>query len=171
MRYLRFVRSLRYTRAMAIRTEQDVFAEVTRGAAPSASHLRAWPTLSRAAELAGRQVSTLSRAMTSDGTPRHRLGRRDTKVAPVVVLHYARVYGADVDRVAAALVDDAESSAADAKFIASVEHDVGAWMAGRARAARVRDDAPTLDYLVEAVQRLTGPELCEQILRAAGLKP
>jgi hypothetical protein len=155
---------------MATKTHDEMFAEVIRQAAPSAGLLRAWPTLSRAADLIERPLSTLTRAMTSDGTPRYRLGRRDKKVAPVAVLHYARVYGADVDHVAAALVDDAEKSGTDAEFVESVERDVSAWMEGRARAARVRTTAPTLEDLVAVVQRLSAPEQAEQILRAAGIK-
>ncbi len=146
------------------------FATAVAGAAPSADHLRAWPTISRAAQLIGRSTSVMSRAMDADGVPKHPAGRRDKKVAPASVLRYARVYGADVDAVAAALMDDAEASGAAAQYVESVEQDIGAWMAGRARRARIVDGAPSLEALVAAIREIASPQEAAAILERAQIK-
>lgn len=97
--------------------------------------------------------------------------RRDKKIAPAGVLHFVRVYGADVDAVAGALMYDAEASGAAAPDIASVEQDIGAWMAGRARRAQIHDDAPSLATLVVAVRELASPQQAAAIFERADVTP
>lgn len=146
------------------------FSQAAATATPSQEHVVAWPTLSRAAEMIGKNVSVLSRAMNSEGVPKYPAGRRDKKIAPISALHFARIYGADIDAVADALMTEAESSGAAPQFVASVEQDIGAWLAGRSRRARLDDDAPSLEVLVRAVTDFTSPELAATILGRAGIR-
>jgi len=151
------------------KTAKTQFQDVVAGAAPDESLLVAWPTISRAAGLIGKSASVLGRAMDSDGVPKHLLGRRDKKIAPTKALHYARIYGADVDAVADALMQIAEESGAPVSAVASVEQDIGAWMAGRARRAARDDDAPSVQTLMAAVKALTSAEDAEAIFAEAGI--
>lgn len=155
--------------AQRTKTASDC-SQAVAAATPSPEHVVAWPTLSRAADLIGKNVSVLSRAMESEGVPKYPAGRRDKKIAPVSTLHFARIYGANVDAVADALMTEAENSGAAPRFVAAVEQDIGAWLAGRSRRARLDDDAPSLEALVQAVTDFASPELAAAILDRAGIR-
>lgn len=105
--------------------------------------------------------------MEAEGVPKHPFGRRDTKIAPVSVLHFARVYGANVEKVAYALVTEAAESDAERQYAESVEEDVAAWMKGRALAATPNPDAPSAEALLRAVRELAAPELVDAVLERA----
>lgn len=107
--------------------------------------------------------------MDREQVPKRLLGRRDKRVAPVSVLHFARVYGADVDGVADALMKLAEASGANQRYIDSVEQDIGAWMEVRARQATPYEDAPPLETLMEAVRELASPQEAQAIFERAGI--
>ncbi|MGI8729076.1 MAG: hypothetical protein ACR2LK_03660 [Solirubrobacteraceae bacterium] len=107
--------------------------------------------------------------MDQEQVPKHLLGRRDKRVAPASVLHFARVYGADVDVVADALMKLAEASGADQRYIDSVEHEIGAWMEARARQATPYEDAPSLENLMKAVRELASPQAAQAIFKRAGI--
>lgn len=140
------------------------------GAAPSTQRLRAWPSLSQAAELLGVSLSALSRAMDAQGIVKHRLGRRARKIAPVAALELAVQYGADVAQVADELMSIAERFGTGRRPVAGVEEEIGAWFAGNAMQAP-GPQADELARVLEAMRETIGAKETDAILARAGINP
>ncbi len=107
----------------------STFAAAANGTAPSRERVRAWPSLSQAAQMLGLSLSALSRAMDAQKIPKHRLGGRARKIAPVALLDLAVEYGADVAKVADEVMSIAERSHVAKPLIAATEQDIGALFA------------------------------------------
>lgn len=144
------------------------FEKLIAQAAPSTAHLRAWPSLTQAAELLGMGLPTLTRALDARGVTKHPLGARTKKVAPVDVLDLCLDYGADTAEVAARLVELAMSAGVEPRYVQSVEDDLGSWFAGRARSAPARA-ADDIEALMQAVRAVADPDVADAILARAGL--
>jgi hypothetical protein len=147
---------------------RSTFAAVVDGAAPSAERLRAWPSLSQAARMLDLSLSALSRTMDAHEIPKHPLGRRARKIAPVALLDLAVEYGADVAKVADEVMAIAERSGVAESLVAATEQDMGAWFAGRAmRAAGPREDQ--LSTLIDEMRDAIGVDAADAILARAGV--
>lgn len=147
---------------------QFTFESAIGTAAPSTEHLVAWPTLTQAAVLLKRSLPAVSRVVDARGIPKHRLGGRSRKLAPVVVLDLAIHYGVDVAATADGLMTIAEQSGAPARFIKTTEDDIGAWFAGQARQVP-QPSGDQLQALVDAVHDVADDDVATAILRRAGL--
>lgn len=144
------------------------FADAVRGAAPSRERLRAWPSLSQAARMLDLSLSALSRAMDTHKIPKHQLGGRTRKIAPVALLDLAVEYGADVAKVADVAMSIAERSGVSEPLIAATEQDMGAWFAGQAmRATGPREDQ--LSAVIEKMREAIGTDTADAILARAGV--
>lgn len=147
---------------------RSAFLDALSDVSPSTERLRAWPSLSQAAQMLGLSLSALSRAMDSEQIPKHLLGRRVRKIEPVALLDLAVEYGADVAKVADELMTIAERSGVAEPLIAIIEQDMGAWFAGQAaRAAGPRE--AQLSAVIEAMQDTIGVEAANAILARAGV--
>ena len=130
--------------------------------------MRAWPSLSQAAQMLGLSLSALSRAMDARKIAKHQLGGRARKIAPVALLDLAVEYGADVAKVADEVMGIAERSNVAEPLIAAVEQDIGAWFAEQARrAAGPQDDQ--LRAVIEEMRDAIGTDAAEAILARAGV--
>lgn len=135
---------------------------------PSTERLRAWPSLSQAAQMLGISLSALSRAMDAQSIAKHRLGRRTRKIAPVALLDLAVEYGADVAQVADEVMEIAERSDVAESVVATIEQDIGAWFANQAtRAAGPREDQ--LSALIQAMRDAIGADAADAIVVRAGI--
>ena len=144
------------------------FAPTVTAPVPSTERLRAWPSLSQAAQMLGISLSALSRAMDAGSIPKHRLGRRARKIAPVALLDLAVQYGADVAQVADEVMGIAERSGVADSEIATIEQDMGAWFAEQAtRATGPREDQ--LSALIEAMRDAIGADAADAIVSRAGV--
>jgi len=113
-------------------------------------------------------LSALSRAMDAHNIPKHQLGGRVRKIAPVALLDLAVEYGADVAEVADEVMGIAERSGVAEHLIAATEQDMGAWFAGQAmRAAGPSEDQ--LSAVIEEMRNAIGTEATEAILARAGV--
>jgi hypothetical protein len=149
-------------------TAHSTFLDALGEASPSTERLRAWPSLSQAAQMLGLSLSALSRAMDSEQIPKHLLGRRVRKIEPVALLDLAVEYGTDVAKVADELMTTAERSGVAEPLIATIEQDMGAWFAGQAaRAAGPRE--AQLSAVIEAMRDTIGVEAANAILARAGV--
>jgi hypothetical protein len=147
---------------------RPTFAIAANGGAPSREHLRAWPSLSQAAQMLGLSLSALSRAMDAQEIPKHQLGGRARKIAPVALLDLAVEYGADVAKVADEVMAIAEHSGVPESLIAATEQNMGAWFAEQAmQASGPREDQ--LSALVEAMHDAIGADATQDILARAGV--
>ena len=148
--------------------EASTFARATNGRTPSREHLRAWPSLSQAAQMLGLSLSALSRAMDTQKIPKHKLGGRARKIAPVALLDLAVEYGADVAKVADEVMTIAERSHVAGPLIAATEQYIGVWFADQAAQARGhREDQ--LAVLIDAMRDAIGANAAQDILARAGL--
>jgi hypothetical protein len=149
-------------------SEPSTFAGAAGGGALSRERLRAWPSLSQAAPMLGLSLSALSRAMDAHKIPKHQLGGRARKIAPVALLDLAVEYGADVAKVADEAMSIAERSGVSEPLIAATEQDIGSWFAEQARRATgPRGDQ--LSALIEAMREEIGADAAEAILARAGV--
>ncbi len=147
---------------------RSTFPVAADGAAVVTQRLRAWPSLSQAAQMLGLSLSALSRAMDAQGIVKHRLGRRARKIAPVALLDLAVEYGADIAKVADHAMGIAERSGVAEHVIAGVEQDMGAWFAARAmQAAGPREDQ--LSILIEQMRETIGEQATDAMLTRAGI--
>jgi len=147
---------------------RSTFAATLDAAAPSRERVRAWPSLSQAAQMLGLSLSALSRAMDARKIRKHQLGGRARKIAPVALLDLAVEYGADVAKVADEVMDIAESSNVAETLIAATEQDIGSWFAEQAR----RVTGPGEDELSALIQEMRvaiGTDAAEAILTRAGI--
>ncbi|HZL48336.1 MAG TPA: hypothetical protein VFC30_04900 [Solirubrobacteraceae bacterium] len=148
----------------------STFAIAANRGAPSRERLRAWPSLSQAAQLLDLSLSALSRAMDAKKLPKHKLGGRARKIAPVALLDLAVEYGADVAKVADQAICIAERSGVAAPLIAATEQDIGAWFADQAmQATGPQDDQ--LAALIDAMRDAIGADAAQDILARAGVTP
>jgi hypothetical protein len=119
----------------------------------------------------GLSLSTLSRAMDSQKIPKHKLGGRARKIAPLALLNLAVEYGADVAKIADEMMTIAERSHVAAPAIAATEQDIGAWFADQATQApnhpNHREDR--LAALIDAMRDAIGAEAAQDVLDRAGL--
>jgi len=147
---------------------RSTFAATVDADAPSRERVRAWPSLSQAAQMLGLSLSALSRAMDARKIAKHQLGGRARKIAPVALLDLAVEYGADVAKVADEVMGIAERSNVAEPLIAAVEQDIGAWFAEQARrAAGPQDDQ--LRAVIEEMRDAIGTDAAEAILARAGV--
>jgi hypothetical protein len=147
---------------------RPTFAAAVDGSAPSRERLRAWPSLSEAAKMLGVSLSALSRAMDAHKIPKHQLGGRARKIAPVALLDLAVEYAADVAKVADDVMSIAERSGVAEPLIAAIEQDMGAWFAEQARRATgPREDQ--LSALIEAMRDAIGTDAADAILARASV--
>jgi len=147
---------------------RSTFAATVDAGAPSRERVRAWPSLSQAAQMLGLSLSALSRAMDARKIAKHQLGGRARKIAPVALLDLAVEYGADVAKVADEVMGIAERSNVAEPLIAAVEQDIGAWFAEQARrAAGPQDDQ--LRAVIEEMRDAIGTDAAEAILARAGV--
>jgi hypothetical protein len=143
---------------------------IPNGGAPSRERLRAWPSLSQAAQMLDLSLSALSRAMDTQKIPKHKLGGRARKIAPVALLDMAVEYGADVAKVADEVMAIAERSGVATPLIVAIEQDLGAWFADQAvQATGPREDQ--LAALIDAMRDAIGADAARDILAHAGLTP
>lgn len=147
---------------------RSTFLHAIGDAAPSTERLRAWPSLSQAAQMLDLSLSALSRAMDSEQIPKHLLGRRVRKIEPVALLDLAVEYGVDVAKVADKLMTIAERSGVAEPLIATIEQDMGAWFAGQAVRA-VGPQEGQLSAVIDAMRDAIGVEAAEAILARAGV--
>lgn len=116
----------------------------------------------------GISLSALSRAMDAGPIPKHRLGRRTRKIAPVALLDLAVEYGADVAKVADEVMEIAERSGVAESTVATIEQDMGAWFANQAtRATGPREDQ--LSVLIQAMREAIGANAADAIVSRAGI--
>jgi hypothetical protein len=151
-------------------SEPSTFAVPAGGGAPSRERLRAWPSLSQAAQMLDLSLSALSRAMDAKKIPKHKLGGRARKIAPVALLDLAVEYGADVAKVADEVMVIAERSGVAAPLIAAIEQDIGAWFAEQA----MQTTGPQEDQLaalIDAMRDAIGAKPTQAILARAGVTP
>jgi hypothetical protein len=149
-------------------TARPIFLDTLGDVSPSTERLRAWPSLSQAAQMLDLSLSALSRAMDSEQIPKHLLGRRVRKIEPVALLDLAVEYGADVAKVADELMTIAERSGVAEPLIATIEQDMGAWFAPRAAGAAGPREAQ-LSAVIEAMRDTIGVEAANAILARAGV--
>jgi hypothetical protein len=163
--YLAFLATLVYMAASI----HSTFATAVEGSAPSREGLRAWPSLSQAAEMLGLSLSALSRAMDARKIAKHQLGGRVRKIAPVALLDLAVEYGADVAKVADEVMGIAEGSGVADSLTAAIEQDVGAWFADQAMQAPgpLEDE---LSAVIEAMREAIGAKAADAILARAGVR-
>jgi hypothetical protein len=148
----------------------SAFATTVGGSVPSRERVRAWPSLSQAAQMLGLSLSALSRAMDAKQIPKHQLGGRARKIAPVALLDLAVEYGADVAKVADEATAIAERSGVAEPLIAATEQEMGAWFAERA----VQASGPSEDQLatlIDAMREVIGADAARDILARAGITP
>lgn len=146
----------------------STFAAAAASGAPSRQRVRAWPSLSQAARMLGLSLSALSRAMDAQGIPKHRLGGRARKIAPVALLDLAIEYGADVAKIADEAMSIAERSGVAEPLIATTEQDIGAWFADQA----VQATGPQKDQLaalIDAMREALGTDAADAIVTRAGV--
>jgi hypothetical protein len=153
-----------------VASARSTFAPAIEASIPSTERLRAWPSLSQAAQMLGISLSALSRAMDAQEIPKHRLGGRARKIAPVALLDLAVAYGADVAKVADEAMSIAEHSGVAKPLIAATEQDIGAWFADQAvQATAPQDDQ--LSALIDAMREAIGVDAAQDILARAGVTP
>jgi hypothetical protein len=100
--------------------------------------------------------------------PKHQLGGRARKIAPVALLDLAVEYGADVAKVADEVMGIAECSGVAEPLVAVVEKDIGAWFAEEARRATgPREDE--LSTLIQEMREAIGTDATDAILARAGV--
>jgi hypothetical protein len=145
---------------------RSTFTATVGGSVPSREGLRAWPSLSQAAQMLGLSLSALSRAMDARKIPKHQLGGRARKIAPVALLDLAVEYGADVAKVADEVMDIAESSGVAEPLIADVEQDIGSWFADQARRATGPGE-DQLSTVIDAMREEIGADAADAILARA----
>lgn len=148
----------------------SAFATTVDGSVPSRERVRAWPSLSQAAKMLGLSLSALSRAMDAKKIPKHRLGGRARKIAPVALLDLAVEYGADVAKVADEVMAVAERSGVAESLIATTEQEMGAWFAEQA----VQVPGPPEDRLaalIDTMREAIGADAAQDILARAGITP
>jgi hypothetical protein len=147
---------------------RPTFAAAVDAGSPSRERLRAWPSLSQAAQMLGLSLSAFSRAMDAHKIPKHQLGGRARKIAPVALLDLAVEYGADVAKVADEVMGIAERSGVAEPLFVAIEQDMGVWFAEQARRATgPREDE--LSALIEAMREEIGTDAAEAILARAGV--
>jgi hypothetical protein len=147
---------------------RSTFVATVDAGSASRERLRAWPSLSQAAQMLGLSLSALSRAMDAHKIPKHQLGGRARKIAPVALLDLAVEYGADIAKVADDVMSIAERSGVAEPLIAAIEQDMGAWFAEQAmRATGPREDE--LSALIEAMRDAIGTDAADAILARAGV--
>jgi hypothetical protein len=113
-------------------------------------------------------LSALSRAMDAHEIPKHQLGGRTRKIAPVALLDLAVEYGADVAKVADNMMSIAERSGVSEPLIAATEQDMGAWFAGQAmQATDPREDQ--LSAVIDEMRETIGTDATDAILTRAGV--
>ena len=152
---------------MAVSARSTFAASVDAGV-PSRECLRAWPSLSQAAQMLGLSLSALSRAMDARKIPKHQLGGRARKIAPAALLELAVGYGADVAKVADEVMGIAERSGVAESLIAAIEQDIGAWFAEQAmRATGPVEDK--LSALIQEMREAIGTDAAEAIVARAGV--
>ncbi len=118
----------------------------------------------------GLSLSALSRAVDAKQIPKHRLGGRARKIAPVALLDLAVEYGADVAKVADEMMVIAERSGVAEPLIAATEQEMGAWFAEQA----VQAPGPSgnrLGALIDAMREAIGADAAQDILTRAGITP
>lgn len=113
-------------------------------------------------------LSALSRAMDTHRIPKHQLGGRARKIAPVALLDLAVEYGADVAAVADEVMSIAERSGVAEPLIAATEQDMGAWFAGQAMQATGSSE-DRLSAVIEEMRDAIGTEATDAILARAGV--
>lgn len=148
----------------------SAFAIAVHGAAPSRERVRAWPSLSQAAKMLSLSLSALSRAMDAKKIPKHRIGGRARKIAPVALLDLAVEYGADVAKVADEVMAIAERSGVAEPLIAATEQEMGAWFAEQA----VQAPGPSEDRLaalIDTMREAIGADAAQDIVARAGITP
>ncbi|MGA8365142.1 MAG: hypothetical protein WB709_11570 [Solirubrobacteraceae bacterium] len=148
----------------------SAFATTVDGSVTSRERVRAWPSLSQAAQMLGISLSALSRAMDAKTISKHRLGGRARKIAPVALLDLAVEYGADVAKVADEVMAIAERSGVAEPLIAATEQEMGAWFAEQA----VQAPGPSEDRLaalIDAMREVIGADAAQDILARAGITP
>jgi hypothetical protein len=134
----------------------------------SRERVRAWPSLSQAAQMLGLSLSALSRAMDAKQIPKHRLGGRARKIAPAALLDLAVAYGADVAKVADEAMAVAERSGVAEPLLAATEQDIGAWFADQAvHATGPHEDR--LAALIDAMREAIGADAADAIVTRAGV--
>ena len=145
----------------------STFATAAKGTALSRERVRAWPSLSQAAQMLDLSLSALSRAMDAQKIPKHRLGGRARKIAPVALLDLAVEYGADVAKVADEAMSIAERSGVAEPLVATTEQDIGAWFATQAtQATGPQEDQ--LAALIDAMRDAIGTDAAQDVLARAG---
>ncbi len=111
-------------------------------------------------------LSTLSRAMDAHQIPKHQLGGRTRKIAPVALLDLAVEYGADVAKVADNVMSIAEHSGVSQPLVATTEQDMGAWFAAQAmQAPGPHEDQ--LAALIKEMREAIGTDAADAILTRA----
>jgi len=118
----------------------------------------------------GLSLSALSRAMDAKKIPKHRLGGRARKIAPVALLNLAVEYGANVAKVAHEAMAIAERSGVAEPLIAATEQEMGAWFAEQA----VQAPGPSEDRLaalIDAMREAIGADAAQDILARARITP
>jgi len=116
----------------------------------------------------GLSLSALSRAMDAHNIPKHRLGGRARKIAPVALLDLAVEYGADVAEVANEVIGIAERSGVAEPVIAAIEQDMGAWFAAQATRANGPQEDQLL-ALIGAMHEAIGVDATQDIFTRAGI--
>jgi hypothetical protein len=149
-------------------TARSTFLDALADASTSTESLRAWPSLSQAAQILDLSLSALSRAMDAEQISKHLLGRRVRKIEPVALLDLAVEYGADVAKVADEVMTIAERSGVPELLIAAIEQDMGAWFAGQAARAEGPQEGQ-LAAVIEAMRDAIGVEAADAILARAGV--
>lgn len=116
----------------------------------------------------GLSLSALSRAMDTKQIPKHRLGGRARKIAPVALLDLAVEYGADVAKVADEAMTVAERSGVAEPLIAATEQEMGAWFAEQAAHAPGPSE-DRLTALIDAMREAIGADAVQDILARVGI--
>jgi hypothetical protein len=147
---------------------RSTFVAAEAGLPSSREGLRAWPSLSQAAQMLGLSLSALSRAMDTRRIPKHQLGGRARKIAPAALLELAVEYGADVAKVADEVMGIAERSGVAESLIAAIEQDIGAWFAEQARGATGPQEAK-LSALIQEMREAIGTDAADAIVARAGV--
>jgi hypothetical protein len=147
---------------------RSTFIAAEAGLPSSREGLRAWPSLSQAAQMLGLSLSALSRAMDARKIPKHRLGGRARKIAPAALLELAVEYGADVAKVADEVMGIAERSGVPESLIAAIEQDIGAWFAEQARRATGPQD-DQLTAVIQEMREAIGTDAADAIVARAGV--
>jgi len=106
--------------------------------------------------------------MDAQEIPKHQLGGRARKIAPVALLDLAVAYGADVAKIADEVMAIAERLGVAESLIAATEQDMGAWFAEQAMQASGPREAE-LSALIEAMHDAIGADATQDILARAGV--